>query len=84
KKGGGVYVDYSTKKEVEDPVAPCQGWVDPCEFCDKRFGNWMDANEENIAKIPTKSGIFMIGLSHKNTVEVVDIVLDTTDLQRVA
>ncbi|CAL1290629.1 unnamed protein product [Larinioides sclopetarius] len=85
KKGGGVvYVDYSPKKEVEDPVVPCQGWVDPCDFCDKRFGNWIDANEENIAKIPTKPGIFMIGLSHKNTVEVVDITLDATDLQKVA
>ncbi|GFS55476.1 uncharacterized protein NPIL_559721 [Nephila pilipes] len=83
-KGDVVFVDYASKKESEDPVAPCQGWVDPCEFCDKRFGNWVEANEETLAKIPTKPGIFMVGLLNKNVTEVVDIVLDTYDVQKVA
>ncbi|GFU03362.1 uncharacterized protein NPIL_394611 [Nephila pilipes] len=76
--------NYSAKKESDIPVAPCQGWADPCEFCDKRFGKWVESNEENIPKIPTKPGIFMLGLKSKNSTEVVDIIINEHDLQKQA
>ncbi|GFU03364.1 uncharacterized protein NPIL_394621 [Nephila pilipes] len=76
--------NYSVKKESDIPVAPCQGWADPCEFCDKRFGKWVESNEENIPKIPTKPGIFMLGLKSKNSTEVVDIIINEHDLQKQA
>ncbi|GIY16218.1 hypothetical protein CDAR_580601 [Caerostris darwini] len=75
---------YVAKKGPDIPVAPCQGWMDPCEFCDKRFGEWVEANKENIAKIPAKPGIFMLGLKHKNSVEFVDIIMDENDFQKSA
>lgn len=79
-----IFVDVASKKESDDPVAPCRGWVDSCEFCDKRFGNWVEADDETLAKVPTKPGIFMVGFSSKNVTEVVDIVLDKYDVQKVA
>ncbi|GFW01971.1 uncharacterized protein TNCV_1148511 [Trichonephila clavipes] len=76
--------NFSSKKETDIPVAPCQGWADPCEFCDKRFGKWVESNEENIPKIPTKPGIFIVGLKSKNSTEVVDIIIDEHDIQKQA
>ncbi|GFY44963.1 uncharacterized protein TNIN_456171 [Trichonephila inaurata madagascariensis] len=76
--------NFSSKKETDILVAPCQGWADPCEFCDKRFGKWVESNEENIPKIPTKPGIFIVGLKSKNSTEVVDIIIDEHDIQKQA
>ncbi|GFS76352.1 uncharacterized protein NPIL_194161 [Nephila pilipes] len=76
--------NYSEKKENDVPVAPCQGWADPCEFCDKRFGKWVESNEENIPKIPTKPGIFLVGLKNKNSTQIVDIIIDEHDIQKQA
>ncbi|GIY59411.1 hypothetical protein CEXT_444871 [Caerostris extrusa] len=84
KSRGVMRVECVAKNEPEIVVAPCQGWSDPCEFCDKRFGNWLEANKETIAKIPTKPGIFTIGLKHKNSVELVDISIDKYDIQKLA
>ncbi|PRD27467.1 UNVERIFIED_CONTAM: hypothetical protein NCL1_35279 [Trichonephila clavipes] len=83
-KGDLISFEFAPKKEPEDPVAPCQGWVDPCEFCDKRFGNWVEASDETLDKVPSKPGIFMVGFLHKNASEVVDIVLDEYDIQKEA
>ncbi|GFU47389.1 uncharacterized protein NPIL_82411 [Nephila pilipes] len=83
-KGGTLSSIYSTKKESDIPIAPCQGWTSPCEFCDKRFGTWVESNEENIPKIPTKPGIFLLGLKNKNSTEVVDIAIAEHDLQKQA
>ncbi|KAF8787562.1 uncharacterized protein LOC129972298 [Argiope bruennichi] len=77
--------NFSFKKESDlSPVDPCQGWVNPCEFCDRRFGQWIDADEENLAKVPTKPGIFQMAFKSKNTTEIVSITLDTDDVQKVA
>ncbi|GFX18652.1 uncharacterized protein TNCV_3311131 [Trichonephila clavipes] len=75
---------YSSKKEKEILVAPCQGWADPCEFCDKRFCKWVESNEENISKVPTKPGIFIVGLKNKSSTEAVDIIIDEHDIQKQA
>ncbi|GIX82137.1 uncharacterized protein CEXT_374791 [Caerostris extrusa] len=60
------------------------GWTDPCDFCDKRFGKWLEANEETVHKIPTKPGILLVGLMQKNSVEFVDITIDKYDIQKLA
>ncbi|GIX86925.1 hypothetical protein CDAR_550681 [Caerostris darwini] len=52
KTGGVIYIDYVAKKEVEIPVAPCQGWTDPCDFCDKRFGKWLEATKKPYTRFP--------------------------------
>ncbi|KAF8786411.1 hypothetical protein HNY73_008131 [Argiope bruennichi] len=64
------------------PVAACRGWTDTCDFCDRRFGDWIDATEEHLAKIPTKQGILQIALKSKNVTETVNIILDCKDLQK--
>ncbi|GBN54204.1 hypothetical protein AVEN_34946-1 [Araneus ventricosus] len=74
--------DFAAKKEIDVPVAPCQGWINPCEFCDKRFGDWVEASEENLAKVPTKPGILMVGLRSKNSTEIVHITLNSCDIQK--
>ncbi|GIY37673.1 uncharacterized protein CEXT_616441 [Caerostris extrusa] len=75
---------FSSKKDIEVPVDPCQGWVTPCKYCDKRFGKWLDVSEETLAKIPTRPGIFVLALYYKNCTEVVDITINTNDIQRLA
>ncbi|XP_055952896.1 uncharacterized protein LOC129988650 [Argiope bruennichi] len=77
--------NFSAKVESElSPVDPCQGWVNSCEFCDRRFGEWVDADEENLAKVPSKPGIFQMAFKNKNTTEIVNIILDNQDVQKVA
>ncbi|XP_055943358.1 uncharacterized protein LOC129973031 isoform X2 [Argiope bruennichi] len=77
--------NFSTKKESEVvPVDSCPGWLNPCTFCDKRFGDWIEATEENLAKIPTKPGILEIAFKSKNSTEIVSVILDTHDLQKTA
>ncbi|GBL97700.1 hypothetical protein AVEN_5616-1, partial [Araneus ventricosus] len=76
---------FSAKKESDlSPVDPCQGWVNPCEFCDRRFGDWIDAGEENLAKVPSKPGIFQMAFKSKNTTEIVSIILHPNDIQKIA
>ncbi|KAG8186217.1 hypothetical protein JTE90_008745 [Oedothorax gibbosus] len=84
KSKGGLSVLSSKQGEGEIAVNACQGWVDPCEFCDKRFNSWEEVNEELLEKIPNKPGIFQIALRNKGTSEVVLIVLDKTDVQKEA
>ncbi|KAG8180109.1 hypothetical protein JTE90_027888 [Oedothorax gibbosus] len=84
KSKGGLCTVLTTSKQEEAEIAvnACQGWVDPCEFCDKRFNSWEEVSEELLEKIPTKPGIFEIALKNKGTTEVVLIVLEKTDIQK--
>ncbi|CAL1289920.1 unnamed protein product [Larinioides sclopetarius] len=77
--------NFSAKKENDAiPVDACQGWINPCIFCDKRFGEWIETTEENLAKIPTKPGIFEMAFKSKNSTEIVSIILDSHDIQKSA
>ncbi|GIX75721.1 hypothetical protein CEXT_125401 [Caerostris extrusa] len=75
---------YVAKKGPDIPVAPCQGWFDPCEFCDKDLANGWSKQRKHRHKIPAKPGIFMIGLKRKNSVEFVDMIMDENDFQTLA
>jgi len=75
--------EFVSKKGEDDvPIEACKGWVDPCDFCDKRFGNWLESSDEVLEKIPSKPGIVMVGLKSKNVTEVMDIILECTDIQK--
>ncbi|CAL1274647.1 unnamed protein product [Larinioides sclopetarius] len=76
---------FSAKKESDlSPVDPCQGWINPCEFCDRRFGDWINADEESLAKVPSNPGIFQMAFKRKNILEIVNIILHPDDIQKVA
>ncbi|XP_055941398.1 uncharacterized protein LOC129971551 isoform X2 [Argiope bruennichi] len=69
------------------PVDSCQGWdttyVDACVFCDRRFGEWRKANEENLATTPAKPGILEMAIKYDNKLEIAKIILDTRNIQKV-
>ncbi|XP_054711136.1 uncharacterized protein LOC129220732 [Uloborus diversus] len=71
----------SNAKGEEVPVVVCRGWFDTCEYCDKRFCNWLPVDEEVYEKIPLKPGVCMVALKSKGITEVVSIILDHTDIQ---
>ncbi|XP_054724668.1 uncharacterized protein LOC129234653 [Uloborus diversus] len=73
--------DSKVKGTDESPVAPCRGWVEDCEFCDKRFTAWVAFDEEVMDKIPDKPGAFMIALKNKNETEVVMLLLNMINVQ---
>lgn len=68
------------------PVDACKGWQDTCEYCDKRFGEWINVTEtEDIyEKIPEKPGFFMVALKNKNNIEVVSILYNEKNIQKAA
>ncbi|XP_055942327.1 uncharacterized protein LOC129972275 [Argiope bruennichi] len=81
----GIFTgEFAATKEIDVPVSPCQGWINPCEFCDKRFGDWVEASDENLAKISTNPGILMVGLKSKNNTEIVSISLHSSDIQKIS
>jgi len=65
-------------------VEPCKGWIDPCEYCDKRFNKWLSVDEEIYEKIPDKPGFFMIGLKNKSSMEIVSMLYDEANIQKSA
>ncbi|GBN54599.1 hypothetical protein AVEN_41702-1 [Araneus ventricosus] len=78
----GAYAMKNERNVV--PVDPCPGWVNPCDFCDRRFGDWIDASEDYLAKIPTRCGIFQIAFKSKNAIEIMNIILHSNDVQKAA
>lgn len=77
--------EYVLKKGGDDvPVDACKSWTDPCEYCGKRFGKWIPVDEEVYGKIPEKPGFFMIALKNKNIEEVVSLLFDPTNIQKIA
>ncbi|CAL1279457.1 unnamed protein product, partial [Larinioides sclopetarius] len=78
----GAYAIRNERNVV--PVNPCSGWVNSCDFCDRRFGDWIDASEENLAEIPTTYGIFQLAFKSKNSIEITNIILHPNDVQKAA
>lgn len=73
KRGGSDY-----------PIDACKGWFDPCDYCDKRFCEWMPTGDDIYEKIPETPGFFMIALKNKNITEVVAILYSQNNLQKVS
>lgn len=79
------YSEFVSKKgENESPVDACKSWVDPCDFCDKRFGEWIYVNDDVQEKIPERPGFFMTALRNKNVTEIVNILHDQTNIRKAA
>ncbi|KFM60242.1 hypothetical protein X975_02375, partial [Stegodyphus mimosarum] len=82
----GMLENKFTKKKGSDdvPVDACKGWVDSCEFCDKRFNKWAEIDDETVDKIPEKPGALMVSLKNKNITEVVSLNVHLTNIQKLA
>lgn len=85
----GIFKDSETeyvlkKGENDVPVDACKGWIEPCEYCDKRFSEWIEINDDVYEKIPVKPGFFMIALKNKSVTEVVSILYEKSNVQDIA